>query len=117
MKLNPCCEPFGSLLSNAGEKGFAAVPRIRGEVRKFFLQARPFEQDTIAKLSVIDPATGEDKWPSLEAATGQVTPFVTVLVLPLKFCPSCGKDLQAVIDHDPEAFDEAAKGAMHLWEV
>lgn len=117
MKLNPCCEPFGVLLSNAGEKGCSVVPRIRGEIRQFFLQARPFEQDAVSKLSAIDPATGENKWPSLEAITGQVTPFVTVLVLPLKFCPSCGKDLQAVIDRDPEAFDEAAKEAIRLWEV
>lgn len=117
MKLTPCCTPFGILLSNAGEKGCSAVPRIRDEMRQFFLQARPFERDAVSKLSAVDPATGENKWPSLEAITGQITPLVTVLVLPLKFCPSCGQDLRVVIDRNPEAFEEAARDAMPLWET
>jgi len=115
MKLKPCCEPFGVLLSNAGEKGIAVVPRIRDKSRTFSLQARPFEPNIVSVLSEIDPVTGRNKWPSLEQVTGQVTSFVTVLTLPLKFCPACGKDLQAVIDQDPSAFDEDAKYSEHLW--
>lgn len=117
MKLTPCCEPFGTLLNGAGEKGISIIPRIRDGVRQFMIQARPFEQSTVAMLSAIDPATGKNGWPSLEGVTGQVTSFVTVLTLPLKFCPACGTKLQDVIDHDVAAFDEAATDTAHLWDI
>jgi hypothetical protein len=116
MKLTFCCEPFKALIENAGEKGISIVPRVRDGNRQFFIQARPFERHAVALLSAIDPATGENKWPSLDAVTGEVTPFVTVLMLPLKCCPACGRNLNSVIEQDVRAFDEIAKEAVHLWD-
>lgn len=115
MKLKPCCEPFGALLANSGGKGIAVVPRIRDGVRGFSLQARPFEPHVVSILSEIDSATGENDWPVAEQALGYKIPLVTVLALPLKFCPACGKNLQVVIDTNTAAFDADARSAEHLW--
>jgi len=115
MKIRPCCEAFENLMSYAGEKGMAIVPRVRDGHRQFYIQARPFERSSVATLSAIDPTTITNKWQVLEAASGQIAPFVTVLTLPLKCCPSCGNILQFIIDNDIEAFDETAKDTAYLW--
>jgi hypothetical protein len=116
MNVIPCCEAFGALLSYAGEKGVAIVPRVCGGHRQFVLQARPFERAIVEVLSQVDPATGQNGWPSLESVTGEVTPFVTVLNLPLKHCPACGGALETLISQNFQTFDEAAKFHQNLWE-
>lgn len=117
VKISACCKPFGNLLDNAGDKGIAIVPRIYNEVRAFYIQARPFEISVVEKLSAIDPETGINNWPSIDAIIGRVTPFVSVLSLPIKFCPSCGASLQHLIESDLSAFDEDAKNAEFLWSI
>ena len=115
MKLIPCCEPFGTLIANSGEKGIAVVPRIRDGIRGFFLQARPFEPNVASMLLERDPATGENKWPLAKRDLGYEVPLVTVLALPLRFCPACGQNLHLVIDSNTAAFDADARSAEHLW--
>lgn len=116
MKLTTCCEPFGELLRDAGQKGIAVVPRLRGDRRLFYLQARPFDPEVVASLSATDSTTGSHRWPSLEQVTGRVVPFVTVMTLPLKHCPACGASLKALAEQNADAFDEAARANAHLWE-
>jgi hypothetical protein len=117
MTITPCCASFSELLGEAGQKGIAVVPRLRGGRRLFYLQARPFDHEVVTSLSAVDPATGSHRWPSLEHITGRMVPFVTVMVLPLKHCPGCGASLEALAEQHATAFDKFAHAHAHLWEA
>ena len=100
---HPCCVLFENLLSHAGEKGFAILPRVQFGKKRFTLQGRPFEKD---ELSLILESTAELK---------RVVPVVSAILLPLKHCPGCGKLLDELIEQNSEAFDTAAKEAEPLF--
>jgi len=104
-----CCEGFAELAGVAGEKGIAIVPRKSGGIRRFFIQARPFDGDVVARYSATDPISGEVKWPKLMNERNEIVPYVSAMSIPLRFCPSCGCDLQSLIERNPSEFDAIAR--------
>jgi len=90
--LKACCEWFSNALSSAGEKGYAVLPSHRHGRRMFLLQSRPFDRTAdLSKLSV----------------PGQPGMAVAIMV-PLDFCPRCGRQLLPLVNEQTEAFDAEA---------
>ena len=109
-----CCAWLAALLSRGGEKGFSVIAFRDGEHRSFYLQARPFEPDVVREHSTVDEATGRSKWPPLVDSHGTPVPFVSSMDLLIERCPSCGKDLAALIGQHQAEFDALATCMSHL---
>jgi hypothetical protein len=101
-----CCEWFKNMLSEAGEKGFAVMTVREPGRPAFCLEARPFDADVVRRNMVKDPSTGQSLWPTLLDAEGYEAPYTTSLRVPIRYCPSCGRDLDALAARNPVWFDE-----------
>lgn len=103
-----CCDTFERLLERAGEKGTSIIAVSDGQRRRFYIQARPFEKDVVEKYSAIKNNTGTNSWPRLTDSRGTPAPYVSVMQIPIFFCPSCGVNLEKMINSNLTEFDQLA---------
>ncbi len=97
------------MVRRAGEKGFSAVAVVEEQVRRFEMQARPFDRDVSNHLNAIDPNTGVVRWPDVRTVEGKLVPWVSILHLQIRYCPFCGAALEQVIGKLGSAFDDKAR--------
>jgi len=89
-----CCPGFEALISNAGKRGVAVIVvwRKPGGL-KFLLQSRGIAHDDEALFKPMPLPL----YINISSTVG------------LRYCPSCGKRLQELVDSAPEEFTELAK--------
>lgn len=110
--LDGCCAWMTRMMSNIGDKGYAVVPFRDADLRRFYLQARPFRKKESQRL-----AAGEFRieWPAgaSEQDAGLV-PIVVALDLPMLHCPHCGTKLDTIIAGQLAEFDAMADAHRHV---
>lgn len=93
MKVMLCCAGFEAMLDAAGQRGLSVVAIEEFGDRGFRLQARACDAaDIPAVVKLLSSKRGEGGNIALVAQTG------------IRYCPSCGADLEKLINHWPEEF-------------
>lgn len=100
-----CCQWFKRMLDEIGEKGFSIIAYKDAEYRTFYLQSRPFEKEVIEDFEKVNPLTGETNVPEIRNSEGHIVPLTISQQIPLSYCPSCGADLNEIINKEISDFD------------
>jgi hypothetical protein len=108
--IGTCCEWLKNMLATAGEQGTAVTAQRDDDRRQFYIQARaltPWQAKTWARLLHTEPwQTQMD--PLFREENGSLVAVVTVMRIPLSYCPSCGTNLTKLIKRQREEFDKLA---------
>jgi hypothetical protein len=98
------------MLETAGEQGTAVVAHRDGNQRQFYIQARALTQwqaKTWERLLHTEPWQAQMD-PLFREKNGSLVAVVTVMRVPLSYCPHCGTNLDKLIKCQRDEFDVLA---------
>jgi hypothetical protein len=114
--IRTCCVWLQSMITTAGEQGLGVIAFRDGEYRRFRLQARPLAPRQASRWE--DIIRSEAPSPILSRLStdeqGRLTPLLTLLSLPIQFCPHCGTDLRLLIEQNRDDYDALARSHEEL---
>jgi hypothetical protein len=99
------------MLLNAGESGICVVALRDGDVRQFFLQARPltrYQARNWGLLMAAEPLSAAVA-PLFRNESGGLAPLHTLMRVPLAYCPHCGRNLKKLALSQRSGFDRLAE--------
>lgn len=108
--IKPCCVWLEHMLLNAGDSGICVVAAREGDLRQFYLQARPLgrhQARTWGRLVGAEPLKDVLE-PLFLNERGGLAPLHTLMRVPILHCPHCGKTLEKLIRSQRSDFDDLA---------
>jgi hypothetical protein len=111
--IKPCCVWLERMLLNAGESGICVVALRDGDVRQFFLQARPltrYQARNWGLLMAAEPLSAAVA-PLFRNESGGLAPLHTLMRVPLAYCPHCGRDSTGWRRHMPPSKESNDRGS------
>ncbi len=109
--IEACCVWMERMLLNAGESGICVVAFRDGDVRQFFLQARPLTRGQARNWGLLmesEPLKGAVE-PLFHDECGRLAPLHTLMRVPMEYCPQCGRNLETMVRRQRVEFDELAE--------
>ncbi|XYH99951.1 hypothetical protein ACMHYB_09400 [Sorangium sp. So ce1128] len=100
MVFEPCCVWMGNLTREPGDKGFSVLAFRDGEIRRLYLQARPFDRAFTSQRDNISALKN--------------VPIAVAMKIPIRYCPHCGAHLDGLIQRQRDAFDAFADSVSEL---